>query len=145
MQYFEILQYLLNYFVMLQYQSIAILCNSITIQYYWNHPWPMYHHETNTDSALFSRLSYCTHISSHELITGHNTPQLCRTPYITTLQYSVSLCIYYTISLIIILLNNILVMLLLFPRVKNLRHDYIITISPHTQNFLASLSYINTT
>ena len=40
MQYCEILQYLLNYFVMLQYQSIAILCNSIAIQYYWNHPWP---------------------------------------------------------------------------------------------------------
>ena len=38
MQYFEILQYLLNCFVMLQYQSIAILCNSIAIKYYWNHP-----------------------------------------------------------------------------------------------------------
>ena len=29
----------MQYFKILQYQSIAILCNTIAIQYYWNHSW----------------------------------------------------------------------------------------------------------
>ena len=36
---FEILQYLSQYFVILQYQSIAILYNNIAIKYYWTPPW----------------------------------------------------------------------------------------------------------